>query len=419
MVVRTLFIIPALISLAATAQATDRKPLKQLVADLAGPSASARETAQSEIEAFCEPFGYPYDDSIGFDPETRKWLMAYRREATPLLPEILKLLDRDDPDVVASAAALLSVAGPEAKAAIPKLKSVVENSRPLAMVDDSNALVYNQKMMGVYLYALPGALVSVWPPDKPVTPQLLKLVAKARIEQFGNFDLKELYEPKEDATQMTTRHNWHAVSFMIDLLARSLLSSGRTRIEVPVLAQAASDESSTTMRIIAMGVLAEFGNEATAALPTLRQCLKDKNIWLRRVAAQTILQIERDPSQIESLIVSIGLSEKQSRDFDEDAREQFAQIRQEEKELIDRLKGGGEESLPMCLGMLKHGRNFHQRKALAYLAMLGPAAKSAVPALKERLNDHDEEIRKLAAEVLRRIEAKPVAEQPTSPERDR
>jgi HEAT repeat protein len=63
----------------------------------------------------------------------------------------------------------------------------------------------------------------------------------------------------------------------------------------------------------------------------------------------------------------------------------------------------GEPAVPPLIGQLSSGNVAARKLALAALAKLGPAAKSAAPAIEKCRQDTDPQVRQLAEAALKRI----------------
>jgi len=59
--------------------------------------------------------------------------------------------------------------------------------------------------------------------------------------------------------------------------------------------------------------------------------------------------------------------------------------------------------VPVLIEHLKEGEPWNRRDAARALAEMGHSARSAVPALRQALNDPDEDVRKLAEEALGKV----------------
>ncbi len=383
---RFLLVLPLLVVLISPSKAEDRRPLKELLTDLGSETRSVRQTAQRALEFGSDLPSHPLHP-VRFHPKVWERLELLRDEAKPLLPEILALMDHEGTDVVASALHVVTMMGSDARPAIPKL----------------NKLLADHREDGIIAISAGRALLTVLPENQPVTPLIIAAFEKSPARRTWDRELQEAGDANPNRGSESPNGAFFGINFCAEMLWTNLLAAGRTRVEVPALAQVVSTSSSLSAKLVAIGVLAGLGTEAEAALPVLYKQLQDPNELVRLSAAVASVLIERNPDNIAILAKKLSRNEEERTDLQVGAREVLKEGNQLDVAIIESMKESVEFGVTACLGMLKHGRNFHQRKALAYLAKLGPAAKSAVPALNERLSHPDEEIRRLVAETLRRI----------------
>jgi HEAT repeat protein len=130
-----------------------------------------------------------------------------------------------------------------------------------------------------------------------------------------------------------------------------------------VVAAMSSDQES--VRYAACYTVGNIGAPASAAIPALEKNLQDRDPFLQTISAWALAHIS------------------------------------------PRKEGVAEECLKPLLQGLKLSDPRVRIEAAQALALLGPAAKGAVPALREIASDEDEAVKKSAAEALQKIDSQP------------
>jgi HEAT repeat protein len=130
---------------------------------------------------------------------------------------------------------------------------------------------------------------------------------------------------------------------------------------VPAIAkQLASDDPQVTSA--AAYALGRVGPKAKTVIPEVEKRLKSDSLYTRVASAWALAQIDSDKERVAKLTLPI---------------------------LIDALKS----EIPMV-----------RAEAINTLATLGPAAKEAVPALNDAVNDRDPNISNLATRALEQVD---------------
>lgn len=351
------------------------KPLKFWVERLLHQEEAIRELASEAInkEFHAEAIWNPY---YCFSEEAIHFRDKCQKDYKPLVPRLLHVIKHSkDENVIASTASLLAKFGPEAQSTLPDL-------RRLAVQPE---LDEHKRMMVVF------ALLYVTPEDQAVSPICMK--------SFNNSqgELKELF------TEPTTEDALTGVGFVVPVYAAMLAGSGHTKVEIPYLTEVALGNYPSTLRLMAIGTLGELQFDAKAAVPSLHKLLKHKDKYIRLCAAGALLHIEQDSALLPAIIESLEVEGKEREDIEKSCNEYLAEKEKEIKFLAE-IGENDEFVLPMLIGGLKHGSGFYRRQAIRDLGIVGAAAKSALPELRNALKDPDEDTRKLAAEAIEKIE---------------
>ncbi|TWU09522.1 HEAT repeat protein [Symmachiella macrocystis] len=374
-----------------------RKPLKYWVDRLNDSDAEVREQAASFVEnelTEFSPWDWAWEGGSYSDPDGRKKRAAFRQEANPLIPELLKALKNKDESVVSAAAEVLMAMGPEAQTALPDLERIILSKSSTA----------STRMTMFYV------LLSATPEDKPVGPILLKLLNSLPWETYENV-LNESYRslPTDDEDQQSEnaqKQRGTMVALSIPAYLMPMISSGHTKIEVPYLVKIASGEYPATVRAMAIGILGGLEFDAKSAVPALRKLLKDEDRFVRSWAVNALSDIEPDPQLVPELIEALGLKGEKRDEAEQGMREWFKQQEQERESLRELFED--EDDLMVHFQtlnqMIKHGSGFQRRQAIQHLGQIGPAAKSMIPELRKALLDPDEDTRRMAAEAIKQIE---------------
>ena len=280
----------------------------------------------------------------------------------------MTLLGGEYEDSRATAAGLLGVVGTDASVADPALLKIIRSKQTSG----------NMRMMAVV------AWLHFMPPDKPVGPLLL--------DAFKSLDLAK---EDEDAGDNTAGAEISAV-----YIALVLISSGRTIIEVPTLAELTNSKYRRGYRATAIIVLAELGSDATAAIPELRKLLTDEDSLIRQAAGQAIIHIAGNATELPAILKAMNLDEKERVEFEQSISEFFEEQQRTRKTLRD----SGSEILEFVIRQLRFGQPFFQRQAIHFLKEIGPAATVAIPELLAATKSDDKATREAAISALKRVD---------------
>jgi HEAT repeat protein len=235
------------------------------------------------------------------------------------------------------AAEVLGLMGPAAKAAIPALVKSVKTE--------------DEDETGIVRSSAAEALGRIGAGTTEVVPTLMAALKDRRLRWAAAEALGRLGATAKVAVPAL-------VKLMEDSNGRVQAALALWRIqqrpEAIAALVAALKEDKSTFPARALG---EIGSGAKAAVPALRQALKQKNAALRAAAAQALWRISRDRQVIEVLLDVLG-----------------------------------------------HWDGGAQQTAIRTLGEIGPAAKAALPLLLPRMKDEDRRTRHLVAEALEKIE---------------
>jgi HEAT repeat protein len=126
-------------------------------------------------------------------------------------------------------------------------------------------------------------------------------------------------------------------------------------------------------------------------VPLLMPCLQDSRQWLKQLTAFQILCLEPDHESAKAVLIAA------MRQTDPSLRAQAAIY-------YWRITGDTNQVLPVFQNTLGTLNDFPNHSPLAFIAELGPSAKSLVPQIQALLTNQDQSIRFLAGTALRRID---------------
>ena len=197
---------------------------------------------------------------------------------------------------------------------------------------------------------------------------------------------------------------------------------------VPALI-AALNSDDRGLRIHSVFALGEMDQAAHQAIPTVTEMLREPDDVVRFVAARALRRIEPQLSQeVLPIFLTLAKTKFSENSFHPILAREFGKIGPKAKAALPVLatwltnsraalrvaaaeglwridSGQADRVVPVLAASLKEEFSPVRREAVVLLGDLGIAAKAAVPALKECLNDEDQEIRAAAAEALKRIES--------------
>ncbi|TWU12016.1 HEAT repeat protein [Symmachiella macrocystis] len=364
--------------------------LEKWLTDLSGASQERRQ-AKENLQGILDSYP-PSMTPVLFTPNIRSVIREYRRQAEPLIPQLIEMLDSDDVEDVNIALGVLTITGPDAKAAIPKLK---------AMLFDKKTHDAEIPPFGIFV-----TLLYITPADEAVMPLALQwldgLPKEKRDRLVG--DLQENEERPVNLPNFPSRNSmlvW-TYGFLSEIIIPHLLAAGHTRVEVPSLLQATDKKYPLIVRSTALSILMTLQSEASAALPGLRKHLADSDPSIRYLTAIAILAIEQDAAAIPQIAGVLNLPPDERKEFETGAAKIVASGALRLKEVLD-VHDVPPELMEGISGMLTHGNATHRRLGLIYLAEIGPAAKSVIPAIEKLRNDPDEETRRLVLKAMHAI----------------
>lgn len=343
----------------------DSRPLIALVHRLSSDDASLRQSAATELERRNSQAA----ELLGrFDGDCPDRLREYRREATPLVPLVMKCLRSNDDEACAAAACLLSVIGSDAAAAHSALLEVIRSSpsrSPKVVRTAVHALMYvapRNESVGMEMHAL-----------------YLRLCGLRDSEENG--------PPNRDAVGLAGVY-----------LAQQLVFAGRIDAEIPVLVKALEGNSRPEVRRVAIAALAALGQEAEAGVPTLQRLLTNGDPEIRQTSGFALLRIQDDAGIVESLLTTMRLDPVQAAEFKSMANEIIAS-----NEKIRRLMRDNAR-VPDLIQLVRSGNPFYERHGIRLLGECGERARDAIPDLMRSLSSEQSATRKAACEALKRID---------------
>ncbi len=364
--------------------------LEKWLTDLSGASQDRRQ-AKENLEGILDSYP-PSMTPVVFTPNFRSGISEYRRQAKPLIPQLIEMLDSDDVEDVSIALGVLGITGPDAKAAIPKLKAMLFDKQTY------DAEVPPLKILVTLLYITPAG-----EPVMPLALQWLDGLPNEKRDLLGGA-LQVNEERQVNLPNFPSQNSmlvW-TYGFLSEIIIPHLLAAGRTRVEVPSLLQATDSKYPQSVRSTALSILMTLQSEARAALPGLRKHLDDSDPSIRYLTANAILAIEQDAAVIPQNTVALNLPPDERKEFETGAAKIVASGALRLKEVLD-VHDVPPELMEGISGMLTHGNATHRRLGLIYLAEIGPEAKSVIPTIEKLRNDPDEETRRLVIKAMHAI----------------
>lgn len=162
---------------------------------------------------------------------------------------------------------------------------------------------------------------------------------------------------------------------------------------IPILVDALDQKMDPDARRAALSGIRHLGPKASAAIPALLKALRESQGVSRGIICLAIGDVGRNSRECVNVLLSL-LDDQQDRDL---VVACFAGIA---------LAHIGEPSVPGLVRQLQNPKCRARHLAAQALAAIGPAAKRAVPALKEALTDADPNVRRSAAVALKAIESR-------------
>jgi len=298
--------------------------------------------------------------------------------AKPHLDQLITLLNSDHPESVSTAALVLAKLGADARSALPALQKLFQSQTTSTEVRTS----------------VLAALLHITPGEKPLGPFVLDYL-ESLPDQQGR-ELKELSGQigKDPYLGAGIAHAGIAYAGLI-------IAADRTLVETPFLAQATSPAYPLLIRVVSIDVLGHFQCDAESAVPALQKLLHDREELIQRSAALALVRIQHDPAKVQPLIQALRFNREEEKKF----RQSLDVILKERQQLKALSGSAGAAFVQELIGLLKCKNGFYRRQTIIALGDLGPAAKPAIPALKDFLQDSNQETARRAAEALRKINA--------------
>jgi HEAT repeat protein len=321
----------------------NERQLRHLAVLILGELGSAATPA---TDVLVESLG---DGDKGFVREVILTLARIGRDAKAAVPELLKILKNENSRQRAAAAYALANIG--ATEAVPELMTVLDKSdeQQLRLIA-AGALVHldpeNKDLVRTALPQLLNALDEKWPVVRHEAAIALRLLGPRSARAV----------PKLAAGLRDADMNWR-----VDCLWTLAAIGPEAADAVPDVVTAMSSDQDT-VRYAACYTAGIIGPPASAAIPALEKNLQDRDPFLQTISAWALAHIS------------------------------------------PRKEGVVEECLKPLLQGLKLSDPRVRSEAAQALALLGPAAKAAVPALRESVHDEDETVRTSVADALQKID---------------
>jgi HEAT repeat protein len=386
------------------------------------------------------------------DPRTR-WDGAWYLErlgskATAQLPALTALLKSKNSQVRAAALDALEKVGPDARAVLPAVEEALKDDDEAVRLAAAQALI----MIGdgeinarAAVAVLVDGIRKSDPRDREYVLWYLrhvggqeKVVLPALVELLGDRDAGVRSDALRCLQQLDAGSE-AALSLVRKLLKDNVREVRLTAAEtlwlidhdagtvVPVFLDVLHDIDHR-LRARAAAMLGEVGAEARTALPALRAALADKgeDMAVRLAAAEAVWQIDQDAGASVPLLVKL-LKDNDDRLWGRtatvlgkmgagagEAAPALAAILETETadlavrltvaEALWRINQDVRTTVPVLVEILEREDEKDARvKAAAILENMGPAARDAIPALSEALDDPDPEVRAASARALTQV----------------
>ncbi|HWG44721.1 MAG TPA: HEAT repeat domain-containing protein [Gemmataceae bacterium] len=311
----------------------------------------------------------------------------------------LEELKSDDPLIREEAIAVLADAGPAARAAVPRLETLLKDQQRSVRTQAALAL---WRIAGQTKPAITALTEAV---RDPATPNRAEMLGK--LSEFGSAAASSAPAVVEfirdanpvvrtQAVMAMQRFGATAVPSILPLLdhadrrvrrsachALGLLGPS-AKDAVPKLAALLKD-ADEEVRQESLATLGRIGSTARSAAPTLLEWTRDKNPHVRAAGLKGLQEIFADPKLARPAALD-GLE-------DEDPL-----VRVRAVILLWRIAPKHADILPHTLELLK--QPVGRIELLTLLGQLGPSAARAVPVLTKLLADHDFQVRRQAIQAL-------------------
>ncbi|HEY7308817.1 MAG TPA: HEAT repeat domain-containing protein [Gemmataceae bacterium] len=344
-------------------------------------------------------------------------------------------LKSDDPLIRDEAVAVLSDAGPAARAAVPRLEELLKSKQPRVRVRAALALwrIVGQTKPAVAALtealrdrAAPhraemlnqlGQLGSAAASSAPVVVGMVRdpdLVVRTQatmaMQRFGAAAVPSLVPLFEDKDPHVRREACHALG-LLGMAAKE----GVGKL-TPLL-----KDADTEVRQEALATLGRLGLAAREAAPAIAELARDKDVSLRAASLQALQNIFPDPRlarpiasdaleddnvliRCRGLVLLWRVSPKHP-DILPHLLELLKQPvgRSELLNVLSSMGPAGARAVPVLTKLLKEADAAQRRQVILALGRIGRAARPAVPALLEQLRSTDIPTRQDAVTALRAI----------------
>jgi HEAT repeat protein len=177
---------------------------------------------------------------------------------------------------------------------------------------------------------------------------------------------------------------------LIALVGVLFLTLGRGKSVAALAAELQSPDTHT--RHLAARQLAKLGSQAKDAVSQLTHALQDSDKSVRHYAAKTLAEVGIDARPAtDALIADLA---------DPDPETRYYVVKALSKVELDQAHAGAVRALVKTLKDENPKTRYYSAKVLKGM---GPAARAAVPALREASNDADKDVKETAAIALKKI----------------
>jgi HEAT repeat protein len=302
---------------------------------------------------------------------------------TAAVPALVEGLGHEAEPVRIAAGHKLRMIGPAAQAAVPALQKLLGDDKSAVRIETALALVAIdvKEATGTVPALIEGLKASVHPAME---------AAQA---------LAELGPVAKDAVPELVKHfdaeSPHVRLYSAEAAARIDPEQAPKAVEVLVGMLKDKKYKKSMVRSYSLGALQRIGAPAKSALPALKELLTDNGPFHADVAL-ALIAIEPEGTNPAFQWAREALLSKNA---DEDTYD-----------LIERLPQLGHKGKPLVpdlVALLKSESGDSRASAVALLAAIGREARAALPDLKKAAeSDPQPKVRKLAAEAIKKIEAK-------------
>jgi HEAT repeat protein len=385
---------------------------------LKDPGEANRTRAQSTLSRIGPPAVPALVVALGDEKTSAAVVAILVKIGAEAVPALAEALENDDAKVRRSACLVLREIGEPARPAARALGKALKDNDPevrrgaaaaLARVSAPVAVAANliealqDPMDGELRSQAARALGKIGPGASEAIPVLIVMVAKdaqaeARASAAGALGL--VIEPTELPKGAVPALRKALADSNAGVREKAAWALGALQLRAPRntkvmppqviadLAQALRQEKDPKARAGMAWALGQFGESAATAIPAVAALLKDGDQATRQAAIEALALIGEPALPA----LADGLRSKH-----EDVRKAALAA------LAKSSGSGAEEAVPALIEALKSEDPAIRESAILILGKLGPAAKGAVPALGNLLDDPDSNLRNKAAEALGKI----------------